>query len=580
MNSPSSWPPEARAAFHRRVLLAGAPRLLSALNRCPVSASSGSFDREYWAWCAKDFANQDLQRAADMLAWLYVTPLEGNIYHQEPAMPVWLRQAVNFWLRGQARDGAFDHLYPLEKSWVGAAFTLVDMLGAYEAIHHLMDARFNEAWLEGLRGAGRCLTRRDEDHGFISNHRAGAAAGLLALSRVSGDDVFRERALDLLSGILERQSADGFFLEYEGADPGYETLGLHYLAKAHAELELAGRLGPAGAIESAAARSLEFLSYFVHPNGGLGGEYGSRGCPQIFSGGLEYWAKKNPLAESICRRTAPALAEQYAAGPADSDIRNEVPLLSSSLAALEHLGASLRRDHEQVPDLPFRRAFERCFSGAGLYVRSDPGVMYCIFGASKGGVIKLFDNEKLVYSDCGYSAKLGGRRATTHIWRVPEHFRTPLEPGREAPLRETTELVLRTPFIRFTSRREMSTPGLVAFRLFNYTFGRWQFLNGLARRLIIRLFLTRKIKTGAGLERRVRCSAEGLEILDTVRGASRLSSLTRHGFFAAVYMASARYFRRDDFRQAWSEECVLPEGSDEVVLPPVRLPWPKNEAAS
>src|SRR5208337_64775 len=203
---------------------------------------------------------------------------------------------------------------------------------------------------------------------------------------LSGNRIFAGRGLELLAGIFFHQSPDGFFLEYEGADPGYETLGLHYLAKLRSELELAGESDAARDLEAAVSRSLDFLSHFIHPDGSLGGEYGSRACPQVFPGGLEFWARRFSVAEASCRHVVRALAAQRAAGLRDSDIRNEIPLLSSNIWALQSLAAG-GSAHPEPAMLPCQQAFDRIFPHAGLYVRSEPGRSFLVFGASKGGVI-------------------------------------------------------------------------------------------------------------------------------------------------------------------------------------------------
>lgn len=550
-------PPEARHAQYRESLFACAPRLLSALNRCPVSASSGSFDREYWAWCTKDFANQDLQRATCVLAWLYCNSGSDTPYHGERALLTWAEWSVRFWLQGQARCGAFDHLYPVERSWMASAFTLTDMVQTYAAIGSLVAPDLARDWRNGMTRAGEMLCRHDETHGFISNHRAGAAAGLLGAARIlGGNRCFETRAMELLDGVLQRQSAEGFFWEYEGADPGYETLGLHYLAKVHAALP---GLSPERAtrLEAAVRRSLEFLSYSVHPDGSLGGEYGSRGCPQVFTGGLEYFARMFPLAEGICAAVAPALASGRAAGLADADIRNLVPLATSTVSALEALAPSAAT-RPQAGDLPRDRAFERFFPLAGLYVRSHAGI-YTVIGTAKGGVVKVYDANGLLHSDCGYTATLAdGSAVSTHVWQESAITDVQGMPaGGEAPPRPLAEVRLTARMHKFHPAREMRPFRLVLFRLFSLTLGRMDVANRWLRKAVIRFFVTGKSTVSLAISRRVRFTADSVDIVDTLLNPQglRLRNLARHGFMATVYMASARYFRRGDLRQAWSEHC-------------------------
>lgn len=551
----SYWAPAQRQDHYRRMVLTSAPRLLSALNRCPVSATSGSFDREYWAWCTKDFANYDLQRAVALLAWLHADHGADNPLAGSKALRTWAVWAIDFWLRGQDAGGAFDHLYPLEKSWMAAAFTLVDMVAAWDMLAEALPEAPRRRWLAGMIRAGRCLVERDEDHGFISNHRGGAAAGLLGLARLSGDAAFARRAYGLLEGILERQSPEGFFLEYEGADPGYETLGLHYLAKAHKELLAAGH-PLARDVHRAVDRSLGFLAYFVHPDGSLGGEYGSRGCPQVFVGGLEYWARCLPLAEAAIGRVVPAQEGQRAAGLADADARNEVPLLSSAILALQSLAAPCQ-DRPQPAQLPCQREFERLWPQAGLFVRSEAG-RYTVVGASKGGVVKVYAAEGLRHSDCGFTARAArGRHLTTHVWQPPRHLAAPgLQPG-EQPLRLAGLVEIEVGFLEFHTAREMTPLRLTLFRIFNMTLGRWQYCNGLVRKLIIRLFLTGKSRARLWLRREIRFEGGTATMRDRLLNPEGLplKDIRAHGFFAAVYMASARYFRMGDLLQAWSCEC-------------------------
>ena len=62
------------------------------------------------------------------------------------------------------------------------------------------------------------------------------ATAVAALSRwdiLVGDPKALKKAEHLLDRILNNQSQEGWFMEYEGADPGYQTLCLHYLVDVH-----------------------------------------------------------------------------------------------------------------------------------------------------------------------------------------------------------------------------------------------------------------------------------------------------------------------------------------------------------
>jgi len=71
--------------------------------------------------------------------------------------------------------------------------------------------------------------RNNESHAVISNHLAAAAAALLLWSKLSGCD--NKKYSELLEIIYRNQSEEGWYKEYEGADPGYQTLCTHYLSR-------------------------------------------------------------------------------------------------------------------------------------------------------------------------------------------------------------------------------------------------------------------------------------------------------------------------------------------------------------
>lgn len=548
--------PSQRAEHYARQLVREAPRLLSALDRCPVSASGGSLDREWWAWATKDFSNQDQQRGLWALAYLYTTPLDGNILQGEPALLGWIAQGVRFWQKGQDRRGAFDHLYPFESSWMAAAFTLADLVETYRLVGAAVDAETREGWQQAMLRAGDFLLTHDETHGFISNHRAGGAAALAGLSQITGRIKYLEGAWRIMDGVYARQSAEGWFLEYEGADPGYQTLDTHYQALFYLNS------GRDPRVLARVGASLDFLGYFLHPDGSIGGEYGSRNCPHFFPGGLEVFAPELPMAEAMAAAGAWGLEHGTTCGLEDSDTRNSFPLVTSYVLAHRALSEAAAAP-APAAQLPRERECERHWPAAGLYVRSE-GRHFLVAGLNKGGVVKLFDRQtgELLHSTCGYHARQGGKDYATLLWGTGEsaQFDPPLTPGHEEPP-APRRVTVRARFYEFQADRLMHPWKLIAFRLFMFSLGRIPWLNHLVRKhLIIKRFLTNRAAGELELTRTLTLDADSLVIDDVIAGpGAGLDGLKEHGFFSTVYMASARYFRRQDLRQAWSSAELAPE---------------------
>lgn len=539
-----------RKLFYETELLKESRRLLSALDRCPLSASSGCLDREYWGWATKDFANMDLQRGLLVLAYLYKNDFQGNFCRQQPALLEWIKNGLRFWNAGQYKSGAFNHLYAHENSWMAAAFTLCDMTEIFQLIGGDIDPELRETWLAAMEKAGWHLVRVDETHGFISNHRAGAAAGLMGLYHITQNRRFHDRAWELMSEVYARQSKEGWFVEYEGADPGYQTLDTHFQAIFYQ------RTGEDERVLEKAAASLNFLSYFLHPDGSIGGEYGSRNCPHFFPGGFEVFAEKLPLAEAMARHGALGLAAGTSCGLADADARNAIPLATSYVWA--HKAIDKNGNHST--QLPWERIFECFFPDAGIYIRSDEK-KYIVFGLSKGGALKIFEKNpaRLIYSSCGYAGRLadGSYASTlfTNAW-TDSHV-DGMTQNMEVPLGNPRRIRVTAQFFIFHTHRLMTPVKFFFFRLFNLTFGRFQAINGFVRKnLILGRYLFPRHKAPMTLTRTLAITENHVEVEDEALcdASNKILDFREYGFLSTIYMASARYFRTQDFSHAWKGE--------------------------
>lgn len=546
-----------RKSYYEKELLIYVKRLLSQTDRCPLSESRGCMDREYWAWATKDFANMDMQRGVRVLSYLYSVEFMNNIYYKKDALLIWIKEAIMFWIRRQKKSGGFDHLYVNEDSWMAAAFTLVDMIAAFRHLMGKIDLQFKNIWLDVMIKCGEFLINRDESHGFISNHRAGASAALMGLYNITGDKRYEKRAWLLMDEIYKRQSDEGWYLEYEGADPGYQTLDTHYQAVFYLETNKDGRV-----LESV-RRSIDFLSYFIHPDRSIGGEYGSRNCPHFFPGGLEVFASELPISEAVISLGVKGLESGDSCGLTDADTRNEVVMASSYVLALEKMTQG-----NKACQMPYERVFERVWQEAGIYIRSDEG-RYYVFGASKGGVVKIYSKESqgdtqkkpahLVYSSCGYTGILmNGTAVTSLLWTTSPILDTGgLISGVEKKLADDREIKADVKFYRFQTDRLMSPVKFLLFRIFNITIGRSYLINSFIRRhIIIGRYIKSRKEISIKLDRSIIFKGQSCKIKDKIILSKGLilRDFREHGFFSTVYMASARYFRRQDLIHAWSSE--------------------------
>ncbi len=509
-------------------------RLLGEVDRDPLSPTRGCFDRRYWAWKLADMPEATLQRNVFALGWWRdrLDPREGV---SRDLLTDTLLAGLRYAAAIQHADGSFDQAFPNEHSFGATAFLLFDLGRAAGQVSDDAQDRDRIAADDLCRRAAGFLCTHDERHGFIANHMAGAAAALTLVAD-KGEPRAQARADQLLERVLASQSVEGWFPEYGGADPGYQSLCLYYLAWIY-------RRRPDSRLRDALGRAVEFLSWFAHPGGSFGGEYGSRRTALLHAGGFALLRAEYPQADAMARFAERAIVAGRAPTLADIDSGNVAPLFMSYAALADH-PAALGSSPALLPfELPHAA---RSFSGAGLAVQSTDRY-FAVLGASNGGVLKIFrqPDGACIGDDGGYAAVLAdGRIATT---QVPH--------GRATWSLDGAHADVRTPFCLL--QRELPTPWrFVLVRLFGLVIA-WlpPVLQTFCREWFKRALVTRLIAGSRTvpivLERRVAFMADAVKVDDVVRATRplRVTRLERGAPFVGIHMASARYY--PGFADAW-----------------------------
>jgi hypothetical protein len=503
-------------------------RLLSAGDREPFSLSYGCFDRSFWAWKFTDFAGARFQEAAYTLAHLYSSERENPLRGQSKALE-WTRASMAFWRTLQHSDGSFDEAYPFEHSLAATAFTGFYVGEAYRLIAGELPAAERDALRSTFARAADWLCRNDEHHGVLSNHLAAAAAALTVIERITEDHRYGARAQHFLKRIYDRQSCEGWYDEYGGADPGYQTHGTFYMAR------IWQLTGDSQLLDSL-ARSAAFLKHCIHPNGTLGGEYGSRNTEFYFPAGFEMLAASCKDAAAIAHFMRPGVAAKVPAGLGMMDRYNLLPMLNNYLFA----DVAATDAAAQSAPLPCEQEGEWHFRDAGLLIRSTASY-YAVIGLSKGGVVKLYDRRsgRPVASDCGYWARLGDRRVVSSqsLTRPP---RSKVEGGR---------IELDAEFVQINQR--VMTPWLfMAFRLFSLTWGRFQAIADRIKRILVEVLVRRRRAVPLALKRIVTLLPSEVIVEDTLTGSVGVTveAVAAGDKFATIHMGSSRYFQAQELR--------------------------------
>lgn len=366
-----------RAAYLRSAL-AAIPRLLASMDRNPYRATYGCMDRQYWHYRTSSFPSEMYQEGVLPLAMVWATPLPGNSYFGSARVTELAAAGIRFAARSSHADGSCDDYYPFERALGAAVFSLAACAEAYRLLR-LSDPEL----LDWFRRRARWITAKSES-GRLTNHHALAALGLLRVAQITGEAEFRRAAEAKIEQVLAWQDTEGWFDEYGGADPGYQTVTIDCLAK------IRRATGDAWLDESL-RRAVDFARAFLHPDGTYGGVYGSRGTSHFYPHGFELLAVENRAAAELADGFLRNLAADREARLADD--RLYVHRVANLLEAYQDWSPTAPIEPQPTP--PTTRGFPR----AGLLVRQSPGA-YTVVSTARGGVFKHFASEEPV-TDAG-----------------------------------------------------------------------------------------------------------------------------------------------------------------------------------
>jgi hypothetical protein len=313
-------------------------------------------------------------------------------------------------------------------------------------------------------------------------------------------------------------------MEYGGADPGYQTMSIYYLSNYY--LETKDKV-----VLESLKKAVDFLSYFVHPDGSFGGEYGSRNTEVFYPGGFALLHNDVPLARCVLNFMIDKIEKGDTVNLNTIDIGNLAPLVSNYLNVLE-CGKGKNAESEEM--MPFcKKPFVRDFKDAGIVIYNGEN-NYAVIGASKGGVIKEFDKIAGIKlkDDCGYIGKLKtGELISTQKLTKPDYVLSADDLQIHADLYEIKQ----------------SVPDPLKFlllRFFNLTLGHIHWFRECVKRILVKTLLTNSKKTNYRLARKISFGFP-LKVEDLIepKASNDKFIYLKHGIkFSTIHMAASKYF--------------------------------------
>ncbi|MFZ4575281.1 MAG: hypothetical protein ACOYN0_12840, partial [Phycisphaerales bacterium] len=263
------------------------PRLLHLVDRNPFSRTYGCFDRSFWHYRTMDFPCGMSQEFVLPLALVFARRYPGNPYHGVARVREIAEAGIRYLVDSSYSDGTTDDYFPFERAMGALVFSLYAASEAYQVLG-MNDPRVVDLFIKRVKHLGH-----ENETGQLANHQALAALAAFNVFKITGDPAHKRIADDRLSLTLSWQNqSEGWFQEYEGADPGYHTCSIDFLAK------LMKKRGDTELVKPL-VKAVDFAWHFMHPDGSYGGEYGSRNTYHFYPHGFELMAPHSEKAGQI-----------------------------------------------------------------------------------------------------------------------------------------------------------------------------------------------------------------------------------------------------------------------------------------
>lgn len=513
-----------------------APKVLSLLDKGEFSPTYGCFDRNFWHYkTVTDYPSSTYQQCSLFLAHLYASYLPGNdYYHQQEILQLCLA-SIDYWVKIQNNDGSFNEWYPNEHSHVATAFTLYAITESLLLLKPEIDDSSLIKYHPALLKAVKWLANNPDR--IVTNHTAGALTAIYNTYLLTNEKSLLDDVDESIHILKELQSQEGWFNEYYGADIGYTSVSIDYLAKYY---DKSGDERVLNLLEKA----ITFLAYFMHPDGSSGGEYGNRNTKYLMPTGIHLLAKYFEPARFV-------LDNFYYGFRRGTQITldNVDDRYFSFFFAPNYIEAAVQFAKLKEENLTFDRErftyHSHIFSQAGIVVKKTPNY-YFVCNFKKGGVIKLFNSDgRLLYSDSSYFIKFANNKLASSQTLTPN-----LDYYIDNSEEDEVEIKFESPFIWVNTSLPL-TKILIPFRIFNYTFGYFHFIMDYFNNHIKKKFISKPKPAPLTIKRNISIKNNVLTIEDAISKKIdlKVASIELPASKTNLHVPSSRYALSYDIKE-------------------------------
>lgn len=502
-----------------REALAQIPKILTLLDRNPHSPTYGCFDRNFWHYKIIDFPSGMSQEFVLPLVLAYTTDIPDNPFYGQTVIKQWAEAGIRYAAKSAHADGSCDDYFPFERAGGAAAFSLLACIESYQRL------KLNDSSLLDFFVKRADWLAHHQESGRLTNHQALIVLCLELLSRLLNTDRWDRAKAQRLEQVFSWQNSEGWFQEYEGCDPGYQTLTIACLARIY-------QLNPDPRLKESLIKAVELASHFIHPDGSFGGEYTSRNTYNFFPHGFELVGQWMPAALTVNDRFLLGLKNGQAPCYADDHIIGHHTW--NYLLAWEDYVTNQR------PTLAPRPDGRIWLKQARLLVdRRDGTELY--LALNKGGVFKLFHGNRLIASDTQFSLQVQqGNKLKNAVGHLVSDYTVDIAED---------EIQIRGN-LGWAKQKQMTPLNLMILRIVMLSIGR--FYPNLIRKLLQKMLIVGKKDAPFQFVRRLFWQDGCWHIHDELR-ASDWSTVTSAGIGCdqtSIYVVMSRTFQAGQL-QGW-----------------------------
>ncbi|MFH1320662.1 MAG: hypothetical protein ABII90_08420 [Bacteroidota bacterium] len=539
--------------IYKEILKQNIPKLLNLYDLDPSSITYGNGDRLFWGWKVSDFTNATMQGGVNSLAIAIKLDIVDN---KEFILKV-IDGAIKAIDSVKDKKGALQEAYPSEHSFCVTALVAFDVLSAIKHLNNEISSEKKNEYLGIIKPLITFITETDEDHAIISNHLATAVAAIILWNRLYNDNNYRYKKL--LDIIYKNQSKEGWYKEYDGADPGYETLCLYYLSSAfynsnnglddisdsqksiHTHVNTKEETGKIKLKESI-IKSATFLKHFIHPDHTIGGLYGSRNTEVYYPGGIIALSNLSNDFALIAKELEKGIINSNHLLPQNIDSGNYIPYINSYAYAALHYDKNKDIINSGTEQTVFENTFEKDFKEAGIFLKSSKNY-FVIISYKKGGTLKVFNkkNNKIDIEDGGIYGELkDGTKFSSQAFVDAKSF---------------NNYEIRVNFYKLNNA--YPTPSsFIILRILAFTFFKSLTIGKFFKKYIVRkLMRSKKRVNGRGIRKFI-FEEEKIFVEESIITPRNLKFIKHIGKFRAIHMASSGYFLKQILEEPVKSQIV------------------------